>query len=204
MDDCVALSRQVGKRIAQEYDLPVYLYEEAATRLERHNLATIRKGEFEGLAEKMQLPEWTPDFGPPHPHPTGGAVAVGAREFLIAYNVELATSDLTIAKKIARAVRHSSGGLRYVKALGFPLADKGTVQVSMNLTNFKKTPILRVFELVKREAARYGVNVLRSELVGMAPRQAVYDVAAASLQLDSLTPDQILEDRIEEALRADS
>ncbi len=203
MDDCVAISRRLGERIAREYDLPVYLYEESASSPTRRNLATIRKGEFEGLAEKMLLPEWTPDFGPAWPHPSGGAVAVGAREFLIAYNIELATSDLSVAEKIARAVRHSSGGLRYVKALGFPLEDKGIVQVSMNLTNFKKTPILRVFELVKREAARYGVNVLRSELVGMAPRQAIYDVAAAILQLDSLTPDYILEDRIEEALLED-
>ncbi len=203
MDDCVAISRRLGERIAREYDLPVYLYEESASSPTRRNLATIRKGEFEGLAEKMLLPEWTPDFGPARPHPSGGAVAVGAREFLIAYNIELATSDLSVAEKIARAVRHSSGGLRYVKALGFPLEDKGIVQVSMNLTNFKKTPILRVFELVKREAARYGVNVLRSELVGMAPRQAIYDVAAAILQLDSLTPDYILEDRIEEALLED-
>lgn len=204
MEDCIALSRVVGARIAREFSLPVYLYEESATRPERRNLAAIRKGEFEGLAEKMRLPEWKPDFGPSHPHPTGGAVAVGAREFLIAYNIELATSDLTIAKKVARAVRHSSGGLRYVKALGFPLEEKGLVQVSMNLTNFRKTPILRVFELVKREAARYGVNVVRSELVGMAPRQAIYDAAAACLQLDSLASDYILEDRIEEALRESS
>ncbi len=204
MDDCVTLSRKVGARLAATFNLPVYLYEQSASRPERENLAAIRKGEFEGLAEKMQRPEWAPDFGPPHPHPSGGAVAVGAREFLIAYNIELATSDLSVARKVARAVRHSSGGLRYVKALGFALPDKGIVQVSMNLTNFKKTPILRVFELVKREAARYGVAVLRSELVGMAPRQAVYDVAAACLQLGALTPDQVLEDRIEEALRADS
>ncbi len=200
MEDCITLSRRVGEKIAQEFDLPVYLYEESASSPQRRDLAAIRKGEFEGLAEKMLLPEWKPDFGPTRPHPSGGAVAVGAREFLIAYNIELATSDLSVAKKVARAVRHSSGGLRYVKALGFPLEEKGVVQVSMNLTNFKKTPVIRVFELVKREAARYGVNVLRSELVGMIPRQAVYDVAAACLQLDSLTPDYVLEDRIEEAL----
>ncbi len=201
MEDCVEVSRRVGARLAAEYDLPIYLYEESARSPARRDLAAIRKGEFEGLAEKMLLPEWAPDFGPARPHPSGGATAVGAREFLIAYNIELATSDLSVAKKIARAVRGSSGGLRYVKALGFPLEDKGIVQVSMNLTNFRKTPILRVFELVQREAARYGVNVTRSELVGMAPRQAIYDVAAMSLQLDSLSPDQILEDRIEEALR---
>ena len=203
MEDCVEISRRVGARLAAEYDLPIYLYEESARSPARRDLAAIRKGEFEGLAEKMLLPEWAPDFGPARPHPSGGATAVGAREFLIAYNIELATSDLSAAKKIARAVRGSSGGLRYVKALGFPLEDKGIVQVSMNLTNFRKTPILRVFELVQREAARYGVNVTRSELVGMAPRQAIYDAAAMSLQLDSLSPDQILEDRIEEALRED-
>ena len=203
MEDCVEISRRVGARLAAEYDLPIYLYEESARSPARRDLAAIRKGEFEGLAEKMLLPEWAPDFGPARPHPSGGATAVGAREFLIAYNIELATSDLSVAKKIARAVRGSSGGLRYVKALGFPLEDKGIVQVSMNLTNFRKTPILRVFELVQREAARYGVNVIRSELVGMAPRQAIYDAAAMSLQLDSLSPDQILEDRIEEALRED-
>ncbi|MCD6142081.1 glutamate formimidoyltransferase [Candidatus Bipolaricaulota bacterium] len=203
MEDCVEISRRVGARLAAEYDLPIYLYEESARSPARRDLAAIRKGEFEGLAEKMLLPEWAPDFGPARPHPSGGATAVGAREFLIAYNIELSTSDLSIAKRIARAVRGSSGGLRYVKALGFPLEDKGIVQVSMNLTNFRKTPILRVFELVQREAARYGVNVTRSELVGMAPRQAIYDVAAMSLQLDSLSPDQILEDRIEEALRED-
>ena len=203
MEDCVEISRRVGARLAAEYDLPIYLYEESARSPARRDLAAIRKGEFEGLAEKMLLPEWAPDFGPARPHPSGGATAVGAREFLIAYNIELATSDLSVAKRIARAVRGSSGGLRYVKALGFPLEDKGIVQVSMNLTNFRKTPILRVFELVQREAARYGVNVTRSELVGMAPRQAIYDVAAMSLQLDSLSPDQILEDRIEEALRED-
>ncbi|RLE39710.1 glutamate formimidoyltransferase [Candidatus Acetothermia bacterium] len=203
MEDCVEISRRVGARLAAEYDLPIYLYEESARSPARRDLAAIRKGEFEGLAEKMLLPEWAPDFGPARPHPSGGATAVGAREFLIAYNIELSTSDLSIAKRIARAVRGSSGGLRYVKALGFPLEDKGIVQVSMNLTNFRKTPILRVFEIVQREAARYGVNVTRSELVGMAPRQAIYDVAAMSLQLDSLFPDQILEDRIEEALRED-
>ncbi len=203
MEDCVEISRRVGARLAAEYDLPIYLYEESARSPARRDLAAIRKGEFEGLAEKMLLPEWAPDFGPARPHPSGGATAVGAREFLIAYNIELSTSDLSIAKRIARAVRGSSGGLRYVKALGFPLEDKGIVQVSMNLTNFRRTPILRVFELVQREAARYGVNVTRSELVGMAPRQAIYDVAAMSLQLDSLFPDQILEDRIEEALRED-
>lgn len=201
MSECVALSREVGKRIAQELEVPVYLYEESATSEGRRNLAVIRKGEFEGFAEKIALPEWRPDFGAPRLHPTAGAVAVGAREFLIAYNINLATSDITVAKEIAAAVRFSSGGLRYVKALGFPLAERGIVQVSMNLTNFKKTPILRVFEMVKREAERRGVMVMGSEIVGMIPRQALYDVASAALQVEGFSSELVLEERIEEALR---
>lgn len=201
MDDCVRLSRTVGKRIAEEIDLPVYLYERSATNAARRNLATIRKGEFEGFATKIALPEWEPDFGPKEIHPSAGVVAVGAREFLIAYNINLATSDLAVAKEIASAVRSSSGGLRYVKALGFPLAEKGIVQVSMNLTNFKKTPILRVFDLVKREAERRGVLVAGSEIVGTLPRQALYDVASAALQIEGFSSQLVLEERIENALR---
>ncbi len=203
MADCVDLSRKVGERIWQEFGVPVYLYEESATREARRDLASIRRGEFEGLAEKMTDPEWHPDFGGPRPHPTAGAIAVGAREFLIAYNINLATSNLGIAKQIAAAVRFSNGGLRYVKALGLPLENRGIVQVSMNLTNFRKTPIFRVFELVKREAQRRGVMVLESEIVGTVPRQALYDVAATALQLETFTPDLILEERIEETLRED-
>ncbi|HHE51506.1 MAG TPA: glutamate formiminotransferase, partial [Candidatus Acetothermia bacterium] len=135
---------------------------------------------------------------------TAGVVAVGAREFLIAYNIDLATSDLSVAKEIARAVRYSSGGLRYVKALGFPLSEKGIVQVSMNLTNFKKTPVLRVFELVKREAERRGVMVIGSEIVGTLPRRALYDVARMALQVREFSDDLILEERIEGAIREDS
>lgn len=203
MTDCVLLSRTVGERISQEFKIPVYLYEASATSAKRRNLAAIREGEFEGLAEKIARPEWRPDFGEPRVHPTAGAVAVGAREFLIAYNINLATCDLTVAKRIAAAVRFSSGGLRYVKALGFPLKERGIVQVSINLTNFKKTPILRVFELVKREAARHGVMVQGSEIVGTVPRQALYDVAATCLQLQGFSPGLVLEERIEEALRED-
>jgi len=201
MDDCVRLSRTVGKRIAEEIDLPVYLYERSATNAARRNLATIRKGEFEGFAAKIALPEWEPDFGPKEIHPSAGVVAVGAREFLIAYNINLATSDLAVAKEIASAVRSSSGGLRYVKALGFPLAEKRIVQVSMNLTNFKKTPILRVFDLVKREAERRGVLVAGSEIVGTLPRQALYDVASAALQIEGFSSQLVIEERIENALR---
>lgn len=204
MADCIDLSRRVGERIAEELAIPVYLYEESATREERRNLATIRKGQFEGFAEKIKNPQWEPDFGEARIHPTAGVVAVGAREFLIAYNIDLATSDLSVAKEIARAVRYSSGGLRYVKALGFPLSEKGIVQVSMNLTNFKKTPILRVFELVKREAERWGVMVIGSEIVGTLPRSALYDVARMALQVRDFSDDLILEERIEGAIREDS
>ena len=204
MADCIDLSRRVGERIASELSIPVYLYEESATREERRNLATIRKGQFEGFSEKIKDPQWMPDFGEARIHPSAGVVAVGAREFLIAYNIDLATSDLSVAKEIARAVRYSSGGLRYVKALGFPLSEKGIVQVSMNLTNFKKTPILRVFELVKREAERRGVMVIGSEIVGTIPRQALYDVARMILQVRDFSEDLVLEERIEDALREDS
>jgi glutamate formiminotransferase len=200
MADCVELSREVGRAIAERFAIPVYLYEESATCEERRNLATIREGEFEEFSQKIRDPRWLPDFGGPVLHPSAGAVAVGAREFLIAFNVNLATSDLRVAKKVAAAVRFSSGGLRYVKALGFPLEKRGIVQVSMNLTNFKKTPILRVFELVKREAERCGVSIAGSEIVGMIPREALYPAAAAALQLEELASQSILEERIEEAL----
>jgi len=203
MEDCISLSLRVGERIAEELHIPVYLYEKSATVESRRNLATIRKGEFEGFAEKIMRPEWRPDFGEAKIHPTAGVVAVGAREFLIAYNVDLATSDLSVAKEIARAVRFSSGGLRYVKALGFPLAERGIVQVSMNLTNFKKTPILRVFELVKREAERRGVMVIGSEIVGTVPRAALYDVARMVLQVRGFSDDLVLEERIEDTLSED-
>jgi len=201
MDDCVALSRDVGARIAERFNLPVYLYEASATSAQRANLATIRKGEFEGFAEKITDPQWRPDFGPQRVHPSAGVVAAGAREFLVAYNINLATTDLGAAKEIAKAVRYSSGGLRYVKALGFALPDRGIVQVSMNLTNVRKTPILRVFDLVRREAERRGVLVAGSEIVGMVPREALYDVASAALQVEGFSAkDMVLEERIEATL----
>jgi len=186
--------------VADELGIPVYLYEQSATNPERQNLSSIRKGEFEGFSDKIKQPDWKPDFGNPQIHPTAGVVAIGARDFLIAYNINLATSDLGIAKKIARTVRHSSGGLRYVKALGLSLDKEEIVQVSMNLTNFKKTPILQVFELVKREAERYGVMVNESEIVGMIPRQAVYNLAASAISLRELPPHLVLDDRVDQAL----
>lgn len=203
MSDCISLSRKVGERIAKELKIPVYLYEESATSEQRRNLAAIRKGEFEGFPAKIVDPEWQPDFGKPRLHPTAGAVAVGAREFLVAFNINLKTSELRVAKEIAAAVRFSSGGLRYVKGLGLHLKEQGIVQVSMNLTNFKKTSILKVFEFVKREAERHGVMILESEIVGKVPRQALYDVAAAALQLKEFSPGLLLEEQIEKALHED-
>jgi glutamate formiminotransferase / 5-formyltetrahydrofolate cyclo-ligase len=199
MQDCVTLAQEVGARIADHLNLPVFLYEEAATTPARRNLEDIRRGEFEGLGAKMQQPEWRPDFGPAEPHPSGGATVIGARMPLIAYNINLATDRLDVARKIATAVRMSSGGFRFVKAMGIPLEDRGIVQVSMNLTNFEKTPIFRVFEVVKREAARYGVTVLESEIVGLVPSAALTEAAEFYLQLSGFTSNQVLETRIRSA-----
>ena len=174
----------------------MFLYEEAASRPERRNLEDIRRGEFEGLAAKMARPEWAPDFGPAAPHPSAGAVVIGARMPLIAFNVNLGTDRVDVAKKIAAAIRQSSGGLRFVKAMGLPLADRGIVQVSMNLTHYEKTPIFRVFELVKREAARYGVPVLESEIVGLVPAAALVSAAEWYMQLEGFKREQLLEQRI--------
>lgn len=202
MADCVALARTVGQEIWRRFRVPVYLYAEAATRPERQDLAEIRKGEFEGFFAKIQDPQWAPDFGEPVVHPTAGVTAVGAREFLIAFNVNLGTRDLRIAQEIAKAVRFSSGGLRYVKALGMELRERGIVQVSMNLTNFRKTPLPRVLELVRREAQRYGVPVVGTEIVGLIPEEALVQVAEYYLQLERFSLSQVLERRLEEALGA--
>jgi glutamate formiminotransferase len=196
MDECVALAKETGAAIAERFHVPVYLYEEASANPSRKNLEDIRRGEFEGLKSKMAQPEWKPDFGPTSPHPTAGAAVVGARMPLIAYNINLATNRLEVAKKIAAAIRQSSGGFRYVKAAGFRLEDRGIVQVSMNLTNFEKTPMFRVFEVVKREAARHGVAVLESEIVGLVPAAALVQTAEYLLQLEGFKPDQVLETRL--------
>ncbi len=201
MAECVTLARAVGKEIWERFRVPVYLYAEAATRPEREDLAEIRRGEFEGFFAKIKDPKWHPDFGEPAVHPTAGVTAVGAREFLIAFNVNLGTSDLRVAKEIAKAVRFSSGGLRYVKALGMELKERGIVQVSMNLTNFRKTPIPRVLELVRREAERFGVQVVGTEIVGLIPEEALVQVAEYYLQLESFSLGQVLERRLEEAFR---
>jgi glutamate formiminotransferase len=197
MADCVALAKEVAADVARRHNLPVFLYEEAASRPARRNLEDIRRGEFEGLGAKLCQPEWQPDFGPATPHSSAGASVIGARMPLIAYNINLTTDDLAVAKAIAAAVRQSSGGLRYVKAMGVLLADRKIAQVSMNLTNYEQTPMFRVFELVKREAERYGVTVLESEIVGLVPAAALTASAAWFLQLDrSFSEDQILETRL--------
>jgi glutamate formiminotransferase len=196
MAECVALARAVAQDVASRFSLPVYLYEEAASSPERKNLEDIRRGEFEGLAAKMAKPGWAPDFGPAAPHPTAGASVIGARMPLIAYNINLATTRLDVAKKIASAIRHSSGGLRFVKAMGIALEDRGIVQVSMNLTNYEKTPIFRVFEMVKREAERYGVAVLESEIVGLVPAAALRQSVEWYLQLEGFSGAQVLENKL--------
>lgn len=201
MEECVELARRTGRRIADELGIPVYLYERAATRPDRVDLANIRRGEFEGLRETIATDaDRHPDFGEPKIHPTAGATVVGARQPLIAYNVNLNTTNLDVARKIARAVRGRDGGLRYVKALGFELKDRGLVQVSMNLTDYQATPIFRAFEMVKREAERYGASVLSSEIVGLVPQAALVQCAEWYLQLENFTPDQILENRLTAAL----
>jgi glutamate formiminotransferase / 5-formyltetrahydrofolate cyclo-ligase len=198
MTDCVDLARETGAEIAKRFDVPIFLYEEAASTPARTNLEDIRRGEFEGLAARMAAPEWAPDFGPPRPHPSAGATVVGARMPLIAFNINLATDRLDVARKIAAAIRHSSGGFRFVKAMGIPLEDRGIVQVSMNLTNFEKTPIFRVFEAVRREAARYGVSVLESEIVGLVPAAALVSTAEYFLRLETFRSNQVLETRLKE------
>ena len=195
IEDCVAIARKVGAEIWKRCGVPVYLYEAAATTVERQNLENIRRGQFEGLREEVKTnPARRPDFGEARLHPTAGATVVGARKFLIAYNVFLNTADVDVAKKIAKAVRFSSGGLRYVKGAGFPV--RGLAQVSMNLTDFEQTPIARVFEFVKREAARYGVTPVSSEIVGLIPKKALEDAAEWFLQVENFDSSLILENRL--------
>jgi glutamate formiminotransferase / 5-formyltetrahydrofolate cyclo-ligase len=196
MDECVRLAKETAAEVADRFQVPVYLYEEASGNPARKNLEDIRRGEFEGLEAKMSAPGWAPDFGPARPHPTAGATVMGARMPLIAYNINLATNRLDVAKKIAAAIRFSSGGFRYVKAMGIALEDRGIVQVSINLTNYEKTPMFRVFEAVKQEAARYGVTILESEIVGLVPAAALIGTAEHALQLASFTPNQILENKL--------
>ena len=196
MEACVALAKEVGREVGDRFGVPVYLYEDASANPARKNLEDIRRGEFEGLAAKMASAGWVPDFGPAVPHASAGASVVGARMPLIAYNINLNTDRLDVAKKLAAAIRHSSGGFRFVKAAGFELKDRGIVQVSMNLTNYEKTPIYRVFETVKREAERYGVTILESEIVGLIPSAALHATAEYYLQIAGFKADQVLENKL--------
>lgn len=196
MAEAVLLAKDVAAEVSQTFDLPVYLYEKAATSLHRENLAEVRKGQFEGLTAKMQDPMWKPDFGPSQPHPTAGATIIGARNFLIAWNVNLTTDNLDIAKAIAKKIRFSSGGLPCVKALGIYLADKRLAQVSMNLTDFTQTSMRQVFNCIREEAAARGVSIAYSEVIGMLPRAALADTTVEYLQIMDFGPDRILENRL--------
>lgn len=201
LEDCVREARAFGEEVARRFGLPVYLYEAAAAHPSRRNLANVRRGEFEGLAEKMHDPAWRPDFGPSEPHPTAGAVAIGARKPLIAFNVNLNTRDLQAAKAIARAVRESSGGLPAVKALGLEMRERGLVQVSMNLTDFERTPPVVAYERIRALAAERGVAVAESEFVGLVPRAALPPDATRRLALAGFDASQVLENRLRKARR---
>ncbi len=194
--EAVGISQEVAKEISKVHKLPVFLYEESASQSQRRNLATIRKGQFEGMAEKLKDSTWQPDYGPAVIHPTAGVTAIGARMPLVAYNVNLDTNQLNIADAIAKRVRHISGGLRYCKGIGIELKDRGIVQVSMNMTDYTRTALYRVFELIRIEARRYGVNVVGSEIVGLVPMAALIDTAAYYLGLEKFTMEQVLETRI--------
>lgn len=202
-EECVDLARAAGREIAETLGIPVYLYEEAATRPDRRNLADVRRGEYEGLVETIGSEARRPDFGPAAVHPTAGATVVGARKPLVAFNVNLGTSDVKVARAVARAVRESSGGLRNVKALGLMMADKNLAQVSMNLVDHEATPIYRAFELVRVEARRHGVPVVGSEVVGLVPLAALAEVARYYLGLAGFGDGQVLEQRLLEAMAED-
>jgi glutamate formiminotransferase / formiminotetrahydrofolate cyclodeaminase len=201
LEDCVALARRVGNEIWKRYRIPVFFYEAAATRPERTNLENIRRGQFEGLRDDIKRNhDRQPDVGEPKLHPTAGTTVVGARKFLVAYNVNLNTSDIGIANKIAKAIRFSSGGLRHVKSMGVALKARNLAQVSINLTDFEATPMHRVYEMVKREAERYGAIPVGSEIVGLVPKKALEMAADYFLQLEDFSPSQVLENRLQAAL----
>src|SRR5271167_1298949 len=201
LEDCVALARRVGNEIWKRYRIPIFFYEAAATRPDRANLENVRRGQFEGLREELKKNhERQPDIGEPKLHPTAGVTVVGARKFLVAYNVNLNTSDVGIANKIAKAIRFSSGGLRYVKSMGVELKARNLAQVSINLTDFEQTPMHRVYEMVKREAERYGAIPVGSEIVGLVPKKAIEMTADFFLQLENFSPSQVFENKLEAAL----
>lgn len=198
MDDAIALSKEVGEKVAELYNLPVFLYEKSASAPYRENLAAVRKGEFEGMAEKIKQPEWHPDFGPAERHATAGTVAVGARMPLVAFNVNLNTPSLDIAHSIAKRIRFIGGGLRFCKAMGVDLTERGITQVSINMTDYSKTALYQAFEMVKYEARRYGVSIVGSEIIGLVPMAALIDTAEYYLGIENFSMDQVLESRIME------
>src|SRR5579862_9108426 len=201
IEDCVVLAKKVGREIWERYRIPVYFYEAAAQRSERTNLENIRKGQFEGLREEvLRNPDRAPDVGEPRLHPTAGATVVGARKFLIAYNINLNTPDVSVANRIGKNIRFSNGGLRYVKAMGVDLRGRNLAQVSINLTDFEQTPIHRVFEMVKREAERYGVSIVGSEIVGLIPKRAIELTADFYLQFENFSPAQVFENKLQASL----
>ena len=197
IEECVEISRNVAGRISGELGIPVYLYEYSATRPERENLAKVRKGQFEGMPEKMRDPDWAPDFGEPRIHPTAGVTAVGARPPLVAFNINLDTDNLEIANAIAKTIRGSSGGYKYCKGIGIMLEDRNIAQVSMNMVNFEGTPLYRVMEAVRFEAKRWGVNIIGTEVIGLAPAKALIDCAEYYLQIEDFDYDkQVLENHL--------
>ncbi|MDU4890641.1 MAG: glutamate formimidoyltransferase [Clostridium sp.] len=198
MEECVEMANRVGKTIGERFNIPVYLYEKAATATHRENLAAVRKGQYEGFFNKIKEADWAPDYGPSEVNVQGGCVAVGARQPLVAFNVNLGTDNIQIADTIAKTVRHIGGGLRFVKAMGVKLEDRNIVQVSMNLVNYEKTAVYRAFEMVKMEAKRYGVPVIGSEVIGLVPMAALISSAEYYLQIENFSMNQVLEKRISE------
>jgi len=198
MDEAVELAKEVGREAWEKYNLPIFLYEKAASSPVRENLATVRKGQFEGMDEKLKDPEWSPDFGENEIHSTAGITAIGARMPLVAFNVNIDTPNIEVANKIAKNVRHLTGGLRYCKGIGIELKERGIVQVSMNMTDYTKTSLYRAFELIKIEARRYGVNVVGSEIIGLLPMEALIDTAVYYLGVEDFSMEQVLESRMME------
>ena len=198
MEDAVIMSKEVGAKVAELYNLPVFLYEKSASAPHRENLAAVRKGEFEGMAEKIKQPEWHPDFGPAERHATAGTVAIGARMPLVAFNINLNTPSLDIAHSIAKRIRFIGGGLRFCKAMGVDLTERGITQVSINMTDYSKTALYQAFEMVKYEARRYGVSIVGSEIIGLVPMAALIDTAEYYLGIENFSMDQVLESRIME------
>lgn len=198
MDDCVELSKELGKRIGEELNISVYLYEKSASKPERENLAVVRRGQYEGMEDKLKSEGWEPDYGPIELNKRAGVTAVGARMPLVAFNINLDTKDISLAKKIAKIIRASGGGYSYTKALGIEITERNIVQISMNMVDYTKSSLFRVFDTVEREARRYGVNVIGSEIVGLVPMNALIDVADYYLRLEDFDTSQILEKRMVE------